>query len=181
MRRFGGCISTILLCCVIAGIYGILYNQFTYTISPEYYSLHLFREYNTDPAEYGSERLAAAVVGFKSSWGTGLLIGCGLALTCFIFDSSLEMKKYRWPAILIVLVTTALMGFAGYSLSDAELEQQGVDRYLVNELANPVEYINVRTIDRYSAVGACLGLLLASSFLFTQKAKANLLLAKFAT
>ncbi len=180
MRKFGGCCSTILLCCIMAGIYGILIDQLTYTVSPEYYTHYKFPHYNINPFEFGGDRMAAVVIGFKATWWTGLLIGTGIGFTGFIFDNQREKRRNMVIAILIVFLSTILMGIIGYFIGEVVEVNEAVDRSLIQSLANPVDFIVVGSVHQYSYVGAFLGMLLGISFLFTQKAKTNLLRAKFA-
>ncbi len=181
MTKFRGCFSTIVLCCIIAGIYGILIDQLTYTVSPEYYTHYKFPLYNINPYEFGGDRMSALVIGFLATWWTGLFIGAGLGFTSMIFEQRRERRKNLVVAVLIVLVTTILLGVIGYFYGLVVEVNDVVDqRMLIQSLNDPVEFIIVRSVHQHSYVGAFLGLFLGISYLFTQKAKTNLLQAKFA-
>ena len=52
--------------CVIAGLYGALHNQISYTVSPEYFHLHKFKQFEIPVALHG--RIGAA-------WSVGMLRG----------------------------------------------------------------------------------------------------------
>jgi signal transduction histidine kinase len=181
MTKFRGCFSTIVLCCIIAGIYGILIDQLTYTVSPEYYTHYKFPLYTINPYEFGGDRMSALVIGFLATWWTGLFIGAGLGFTSMIFEQRRERRKNLVVAVLIVLVTTILLGVIGYFYGLVVEVNDVVDqRMLIQSLNDPVEFIIVRSVHQHSYVGAFLGLFLGISYLFTQKAKTNLLQAKFA-
>lgn len=181
MTKFRGCFSTIILCCLMAGTYGILIDQLTYTVSPEYYTQYKFPLYQLSTFEFGGERMSAVVIGFWATWWTGLIIGVGLGLTGFIFEERRERRRNLVVAVAIVLVTTIVMGFAGYLYGlVVEVDELVEHRMLIRNLSDPVSFVVVGSIHHYSYVGAFLGLFLGISYLFTQKAKTNLLQAKFA-
>ncbi|HOZ67775.1 MAG TPA: hypothetical protein PLU11_13255 [Chitinophagaceae bacterium] len=181
MTKFRGCFSTIVLCCIMAGIYGILIDQLTYTVSPEYYTQYKFPLYHINPFEFGGDRMAAIVIGFIATWWTGLFIGAGIGFTGLIFENQRIRRKNMAIAVLIVLITTLLLGVIGYFFGVMiEVDEVVENRRLIQSLANPVDFIVVGYVHQYSYVGAFLGLFLGISFLFTQKAKSNFLQAKFA-
>jgi hypothetical protein len=180
MRKSGVCFSTIVICSFMAGIYGILHDQLSYSLSAEYFTQYKFQMYQVSPIEFGGDRMAVTVTGFRASWWLGLIIGTGIGFTACIFDGLQQMKQYILLAVLIVLLTTIIMGIAGYLYGEIVEVQQDLDRRLVRHLVKPVEYIVVGSIQQRSYFGALLGLLLAISFLFRQKAKTNFLEANFA-
>lgn len=59
--------------CLVAGVYGMLHNQVSYTISSELFYHILFPRLNIPEAWYG--RGGATIVGWISAWWTGLLFG----------------------------------------------------------------------------------------------------------
>jgi hypothetical protein len=111
----------------------------------------------------------------------GLFIGAGIGFTGLIFEKQRDRRRNMTVAVLIVLITTLLMGVIGYFFGVMiEVDEVVENRRLIQSLANPVDFIVVGYVHQYSYVGAFLGLFLGISFLFTQKAKSNFLQAKFA-
>lgn len=181
MTKFRGCFSTIILCCLMAGTYGILIDQVTYTVSPEYYTQYKFPLYHINPYEFGGDRMSAVVIGFMATWWTGLFIGAGLGFTSMIFDQQRERRRNLIVAVFIVLVTTIVMGGIGYLYGlMVEVNEVVEQRMLIQSLNDPIDFVVVGSVHQHSYVGAFLGLFLGISYLFTQKAKTNLLEAKFA-
>src|SRR5215210_7232804 len=71
-------IFPILKCALIgaltAGLYGIVHDQITFTISPEYFTKLKFKQFQY--ADFGfSDRLFVAVIGFLATWWVGLFVG----------------------------------------------------------------------------------------------------------
>jgi hypothetical protein len=67
---------------LIAGLYGSIHDQLTYTISPEYYTKFKFYQFGLydigNEAHLPHPRTAVAVVGFLATWWMGLPIGAVL-------------------------------------------------------------------------------------------------------
>lgn len=59
--------------CLLAGGYGALHNQISYTVSPEYFTKFKFHQFQIN--EVIGERLGAAIVGWSASWWMGIFIG----------------------------------------------------------------------------------------------------------
>jgi hypothetical protein len=63
---------------LIAGCFGILHDQVTYTISPEYFTRMKFGQFRS--ADFGfSERIFVAEIGFLATWWVGLVVTWFLA------------------------------------------------------------------------------------------------------
>lgn len=64
-----------LLGALIAGGYGILHDQITYAISPEYFMRMKFVQFAYTRPAIGGERLFVAVIGFLATWWVGFIAG----------------------------------------------------------------------------------------------------------
>ena len=63
---------------VLAGLYGILHDEITYTISPEYFTRLKF--YQFDYADFGlPPRVLVAEIGFLATWWVGFFAAWFLA------------------------------------------------------------------------------------------------------
>jgi hypothetical protein len=63
---------------ILAGIYGALHDQISYTISPEYFTKLKFRQFWYADFDRG-DRVFAGTVGFLASWWVGLIAAWLLA------------------------------------------------------------------------------------------------------
>src|SRR5262245_8551818 len=84
--------------CVVAGLYGMLHNQISYSVSPDYF--HAFKFIQFRIPEDLQNRLGASVVGWHASWWMGLIIGIPVLLIALILPG--------WRAYL----SGSLMAFA---------------------------------------------------------------------
>src|SRR5262245_14144721 len=84
--------------CLIAGLYGAIHNQISYTVSLDYFHAFKFVQFRV-PGELQG-RAGAALVGWGASWWMGLVIGLPVVLVGLIMPG---WKQY---------VTGCLMAFA---------------------------------------------------------------------
>ena len=71
-REFAKTVGLTLAGALVAGGYGILHDQITYTLSPEYFTLLKFAQFRQ--ADFGfSERVLVAEIGFLATWWVGLI------------------------------------------------------------------------------------------------------------
>ena len=105
----------IVLAAVAGGMYGALYDQITYSISPEFFTKFRFTAstFNIDPS---AGRLGAAKVGFLNTWKTGLVIGGILALTGLINREIKMMIGNTSRAFMLVLTVAFIVGLIGWSV-----------------------------------------------------------------
>ena len=73
MRKFGVLTATIFIAIILAGIYGIIHDQITYSISPEYFTKFKYQQFGFDPAWFGGHRQTVAVIGFLATWWMGII------------------------------------------------------------------------------------------------------------
>ncbi|MDA8745946.1 hypothetical protein N9N28_15065 [Rubripirellula amarantea] len=62
----------IVIACCAAGAYGMLHNQVSYSVSPEYFTQFKFIQFEIDPTL--PDRLGAAIVGWHGAWWMGMVI-----------------------------------------------------------------------------------------------------------
>ncbi len=95
----------------IAGCFGILHDQVTYTISPEYFTRMKFQQFRS--VDFGlPPRLFVAEIGFLATWWVGLIAAWFLA--------RVALPKFESPgkkvisAMAVIVGVTILSGTAGY-------------------------------------------------------------------
>lgn len=95
----------------MAGFYGALHNQISYTVSPEYFTKFLFEKYrhNTELPE----RIRASFVGYDGSWGMGFLIGLLIGVVGFVHRGYRQMLTVSIQAMSVAAAFTFLFGLCG--------------------------------------------------------------------
>jgi hypothetical protein len=103
---------------LLAGIYGAVHDQLSYTISPEYFTKFKFRQFSWADAGMPA-RVFVAQIGFLASWWAGLIAGWLLArlgLTQLWLDGR---RREAGIAFAIVPAVGILCGLAGLALGFA--------------------------------------------------------------
>lgn len=98
---------------LIAGAFGILHDQITYTISPEYFTRLKFRQFAY--ANFGwPARVFVAEIGFLASWWVGFIAAWFQARVAVPAWGSAGAARHLRLSIAIVFAAATLGAFAGY-------------------------------------------------------------------
>lgn len=100
------------LAVVIAGLYGMVHNQISYTVSPEYFTKFKFRQFDLVSSPL-ADRVRAAAVGFLASWWMGVPIGILIGAAGFIHRDARQMLRVSLWSMLVAVAFTLLFGLAG--------------------------------------------------------------------
>lgn len=75
MKKFSILIPIVIITPIIGGLYGILHDQLTYSISPEYYTKFKFYQFGLmdmgNEAIFPNPRIEVSAVGFMATWWMG--------------------------------------------------------------------------------------------------------------
>jgi len=102
---------------LLAGAFGAIHNQISYTVSPEYFTKFKFEQFSLNNTAV-PERWRAAEVGFLASWWMGWPLGIFTGIAgVFHRDVTTMRRALLWsiPFIFAFTLTIALCGLAfGY-------------------------------------------------------------------
>jgi hypothetical protein len=112
MKKLLVFVFMVFLAIVLSGIYGMLHDQISYTVSPEYFTKFKFRQFGLLDVEL-PDRLRASIVGFLATWWMGIPIGLIVGGVGFIHRGHWEMLKITLWSFVIVIVFTLLFGLGG--------------------------------------------------------------------
>jgi hypothetical protein len=104
--------SLIILAGGFAGLYGVVHDQISYTVSPEYFTKFKFRQFGFADMNL-PDRARASMVGFLASWWMGIPIGSLVGAAGFIHPSARRMLKISLWAFVVVIAFTFLFGLCG--------------------------------------------------------------------
>lgn len=96
-----------------AGIYGILHDQVTYTLSPEYFTRFKFDQFDYADLKLGN-RVFAGTIGFLATSWIGLMAGWVFGRLSIRPPASQPELARVTIAFAIMLGTCVAFGFAGY-------------------------------------------------------------------
>jgi hypothetical protein len=151
---------------LLGGIYGMLHDLFTYSISSEYFTRMKFAQFSH--ADIGlSPRLFAAQIGFIAAGAVGLAAGWFIARTAVpLWPPRVALQK-AIHAFLLVILTAAAAAAAGYGIG----LKTHIAGMLWNDLADSLgisdvpAFLHVALIHTAGYPGALAGLLAAIAYL----------------
>lgn len=112
LARIGMFFLFVLLAVVVAGLFGALHNQISYTVAPEYFTRFKFEQFSLlDPNV--PERIRTAQVGFLASWWMGIPVGIACGVVGFIHNTIAQMRRALFGALLVIVCFTLLFAVGG--------------------------------------------------------------------
>lgn len=170
----------ILIAPTVGGIYGIIHDQLTYSISYEYYTKFKFIQFGF--IDFGTEailpnpRISVSVVGFLATWWMGLPIGFILGLVGLVHKDSEQMFKITMKGILMTVIVAFLIGVIGLVYGYFYLAERGVNWWLPDNLIDKTSFIAVGSMHNFSYLGGLIGLLVACIYSYRKSNIDNLII-----
>ena len=165
----------ILITPLICGLFGILHDQVTYSIAPEYFTKFKFIQFrlvDENMQMHMSNRAGAVIVGFMATWWVGIPIGITYAAFLMTFKEKLNLYRFYWKAIGITLNVTILFSLIGYIQGIVEVKNHHIPNWYFPEgLINIDRFIIVGNIHNLSYMGGTVGLMAGTLFLAIKKSK----------
>jgi hypothetical protein len=97
---------------IIAGLYGMVHDQISYSISSEYFTAMKFQQF--PKTDFGlPNRVRTSIIGFLATWWVGLFGGWILARYGLAGLPPAVRRKWTIQAFAMVVAGTALVGAAG--------------------------------------------------------------------
>lgn len=172
MKKFPVFIAIIILSPLIASVYGIIHDQLTYILSPEYYIHFKFIQIGLGPAhttyEPESMRLLVTLVGIMATWWMGLPIGVLLGIAGLYLPDGKMMFRTFLRAISIVLFVTIVLGFIGYLYGLLFLAGTDPDWYIPEVVSDRKAFIAVGSMHNFSYAGGVMGTITGVVYIVVQ-------------
>ena len=159
-------IALILSSCLLGGLYGILHDQLTYTISPEYYTKFKFYQFGLmdigNEAIFPNPRIEVSFVGFLATWWMGLPIGITLGLVGLIHKDRRIMFAKTFKSFFITIIIAFVTGLTGLVYGYLFLADKSLTEfpnwYIPDNLINFDDFIAVGSMHNFSYIGGLIGL-----------------------
>ena len=147
---------------LLAGLYGVLHDQVTYSISPEYFTRFKFAQFHN--ADFGfPPRVFVAEIGFLATWWVGLIAAWFIARVTVPAFSQAAAFRQTFQGFLIVLVVALVASIVGYVIgathsADYSAWQEFAAALKIADLPN---FVRVAYIHNASYLGGLIGLIVA--------------------
>lgn len=187
MRKILILILIILISIILGGVYGILHDQISYSISEEYYTKFKFIQFGLENWGLGENigtinspeiildnpRFGVAIVGLLATWWVCLIIGVCLALIGLIHTTAKEMFKTVMKAIVLTIIISLVIGFIGLLYGKLFINNIPVNWFSPDNLIDTESFIVVGSMHNFSYLGGLIGLILGVIFIIREKKKYN--------
>jgi hypothetical protein len=158
--------------CIIAGLYGVLHNRISYTISPDYFHAFKFQQFGI-PVELRN-RVGASIVGWRAAWWMGLIVGVPVLLVGLGMPNRKTYVIKSLVAIAIVAATTLVLGLAALAYANYAISPESLPPYRYPDgVTDRVAFARAGTMHNLSYVGALFGILTGSLYIVVERFRAN--------
>lgn len=128
MPRLRHFLTFLLLSPVAAGLFGILHDQISYTIAPEYFTRFKFYQFQLlDPTI--PERFRVAEIGFLASWWMGILLGLLSSLPAGLHKIPARFKAALFWSLPLMMGFTLFFALAGLGFGIWQTRQIALAHY----------------------------------------------------
>lgn len=173
LKKWAALTVIFLITPILAGLYGIVHDQLTYTISPEYYTKFKFTQFQL--AAKGQaisipERLGAAIVGFLATWWVGIPIALIFGAIALKLSDWQTMVTHIFQAYWKILKSAMICGLLGFVSSMIYLSSMMNHTcffiYTYKEIEDIKSFLIVGTIHNFSYLGGLVGLIWGGRYLY---------------
>jgi hypothetical protein len=112
MKKLAAYVGLVLAAIAVAAAYGILHDQASFTVSPEYFTRFKFPMFGLAQSPMPN-RFNASVVGFEASWWMGIPIGLLVGAAGFMQPGWREMVRVTLKSYGVVVATAMLTAAVG--------------------------------------------------------------------
>ena len=185
MNKLIALILILIIAPILGGVYGIIHDQITYSISEEYYTKFKFIQFGLQNWGMGQNvgtekspeiilqnpRFGASIIGTLATWWVGLIIGIFLGLIGLIHRNGKEMLKATLKSIVLTTGIALLTGLIGLLYGKLFLVGNPPNWYLPDNLIERGTFIMVGSMHNFSYLGGLIGLICGIIFSIRQKRK----------
>lgn len=173
MNKFVALILLLIIAPILGGVYGIIHDQITYSISEEYYTKFKFIQFNLENWGLGknigtgkapeiilnSPRFGVTIVGALATWWVGLIMGIFLGIIGLIHRNGKMMFNSSIKAIVLAAGIALLTGLIGFTYGKFFLVKNPPNWYLPDNLIDRDHFVMVGSMHNFSYLGGIIGLI----------------------
>lgn len=153
----------VVIACLFAGFYGILHDQVSYTVSPDYFQHLKFEQFRINTGLH--PRVGAAQVGWAATWWMGLLVGPLLVLLSLLSPGFGHYVGTAVRGFCVAIGVAAICGLLGLIIA-LVLPMEGIlAGYTPPEGVQDREaFMEIGTMHNASYLGGLIGLVIAGVY-----------------
>ncbi len=128
MKKIPAGLLLLLLALPIAGAFGVVHDQISYTVSDEYFTKFKFIQFGLTDS-YLPERVKVGIVGFLASWWMGIPIGLLIAPVALIHRTGTTVFRVGLASFAIAVSCTLLFALGGLGYGWFQTEHINLQNY----------------------------------------------------
>jgi hypothetical protein len=177
MKKLFVFILLFLIAIILSGLYGMIHNQISYTVSPEYFTKFKFHQFGLLNSPL-PERIRASMVGFLASWWMGIPIGLLVGMCGFIHRGHWRMFKVTLWSYVVVVGFTFLFGLCGLLYGWLRTRTINIADYqdhwfIPDDVVHLRRFLCAGYMHNSSYLGGTLAILVAGAFHLAVRIKTN--------
>lgn len=149
--------------CLLAGGYGAIHDQLSYTLSPDYFHAFKFQQFAIRPQHWN--RLGVAVVGWRATWWMGVLAGVPILVIGMVTGDWRKYVRRTLMAYLVAIATAAAVGLAAMAVGSSRITEASLGRFGFPPGVDRVAFARVGFMHKWSYMGGGIGCLAACVYL----------------
>jgi hypothetical protein len=147
---------------VVAGIYGVIHDQITFSIGYEYFTEFKFHQFHyLDQTQ--SERWLVAEIGFLATWWVGMFAGWFMGRVTLPSLSLREAARLSAKGMVVMILTAVGFAVIAYFIAPETNEDPRMpywrDLLTVSDVIDSVAFVRVGYIHNASYLGGLVGLI----------------------
>lgn len=152
--------------CLIAGAYGALHNQVSYTVSPDYFHAFKFRQFAVPAAHH--DRWGAALVGWAASWWMGVLIGVPIVAPGLRLPGGRAFATRCLTGFALAAATAMVVGLGALAWAAATITDPSQAGFRIpDDAADPIAFCRAGTMHNFSYLGGFLGIFAGAGYVIS--------------
>jgi hypothetical protein len=176
LKKLGVYLLIVVLAVVVAGLYGMVHNQISYTVAPEYFTKFKFEQFGLVDSPL-PERVRASMVGLLASWWMGIPIGLLVGAAGFIHRGPQRMLRVSLWSLLVMVAFTLLFGLGGLVFGYFETAHINVAEYrgwfIPTDVTDLRRFLCAGYMHNSAYLGGVLAILVAWAFHIVVRVKAK--------
>ncbi len=154
----------------MAGIYGAIHDQISYTVCREYYTKLKFAQFHIPAVYHG--RVGAAMVGWLATWWMGLVVGAVLIPLGLVIPTVKGYLKGSIKAIAVVCITAFLFGLGALMHGYMAYDTEHLPRYRYPPMVvDKVAFARAGHMHDFSYLGGFAGVATGGIVIFLERAR----------
>lgn len=168
MQKFVCACGLMVAACVMAGLYGMIHNQISYTVAPEYFTQFKFDQFSVPPSQ--QNRWGASLVGWQAAWWMGIVIGGLLIPLGLVIPGWQQYLRTMGQTFLVVMGTTLAVGVSALLYAYVAFTPTSVllDHYPAR-ITQPLAFERAGHMHNFSYLGGFVGIVVGIIFLLVQR------------